>query len=184
MAETLGAVKREFKPDLSNLIAGVILGLGMIFGGIAAAVYLAGRDDPKPLAAGETALKYGVIGLLGLGVPCGGAILLYWMKQLLSHKVIIHEHGFVYDYGNEHEVCFWDDAAEINETLTHEDLKVLKVPGGRIKNVDRSLRVVRKDGKEFVFTVNSLSKHGVGMVRAFLQTAQSDFGIPWHQVEE
>jgi hypothetical protein len=181
-AESLGTLRQEFKPKLSNVVAGSIIGLVLLVGGISLAVFMIRRPDTRQLETGDKIAKYGFIAFAGILGPLGGFGLLYWMKQLASHRVSVHENGFSYAYGGENELCHWSDVTKVSEVFTEEELKVLKVPGAKIKNLDRSFVVHRKDGKTFNFSVNSIDS-----MRRFadlLKQASRKHNIAWEQVHQ
>ena len=77
-AQEIGAIRREFKPALENIIAGMIIGLLMIGGGCAAIFFpVKGVIDSRgslPFWA-EKGWSWGVLGLaslLGIAVIAGG----------------------------------------------------------------------------------------------------------------
>lgn len=178
----LGEIKDTFQPAKENLIAGIIGGIALIIGGLAVGYYLLEREDPRPVEGKDRFFKYAIIATVGGLAPLGGIVLLVWMKRLLSHRVVVGANGFAYVYRGSTETCLWDQIAEIREVLTHESVRILKIPGGALKNIDRSLIVWRKDGKEFRFTVNTIK--GVGRLANHFAEARDKYGIPWQQVEQ
>jgi len=113
--------------------------------------------------------------------PLGGIALLGWMKRLSTHRVTVFDNGFTYFDRGETEACPWEEVDKINEILTHEQLKVLKVPGASIKNLDRSFTVRRNDGREFRFTVNSVDN--IPRLAECLEDARARHGIDWERLE-
>lgn len=181
-SENLGQLKQVFKPKMANIIAGAILGLGLLIGGISLAVFMIRRDEPRQLDTGDKIAKYGFIALVGIGGPLGGLGLLYWMKLLASHRVTVYENGFSYTYGSVEDICTWTEVKKVSEVFTQEQMKVLKVPGASIKNLDRSFIVHRKDGKKFDFNVNSIDS-----VRRFadcLKQASQQHNIAWEKIHQ
>lgn len=181
-ADDLGEVRQTFRPKMANIGAGAVLGLVLLVGGIAVAVFFAQRREPRRLDTGDRIAKYAILGVLGVGAPLGGIALLVWMKRLASHRVTVCENGFSYVYGGATDVCPWTEVAKIQELFTQEQLKVLKVPGASIKNVDRSFMVHRRDGKQFSFTVNSIDD--IPRLAECLEEARERHGIPWEQIEQ
>tara|TARA_A100001391_G_scaffold117755_2_gene79772 strand:- start:148 stop:600 length:453 start_codon:yes stop_codon:yes gene_type:complete len=123
-----------------------------------------------------------VFGLCGVIAPLCGIVLLVYMKRLASHRVDVHDNGFSYYYAGVTDICLWTDLEKINEVLTEEQLKVLKVPGAVIKNTDRSFIIRRKDGKDFDFTVNSIDS--IPRLAKYLEQASAKFGIPWERITQ
>ncbi len=180
--ESLGEIRHTFRPKMANIVAGAILGLALLVGGISLAVYVVRRPDPKPLDTGNRIGKYAIIGMLGIGAPVGGIALLVWMKRLAAHRVTVHEHGFSYVYAGTTEICLWTEVAKIDEVFTEEQLKVLKLPGAAIKNVDHSFVVHRKDGKEFAFTVNSIDS--IPRLTECLEAARDKHNLAWQRIQQ
>jgi hypothetical protein len=178
----LGNVRHTFRPKMADIIAGTILGVVLVAGNIALATYLIRRPDPRPLDTGNRVAKYVLIliGVIGFVAPLGGLALLLGMKRLASHRVTVFDGGFVYDYAGKDQICPWTDVSEIRELFTHEELKVLKLPGAAIKNVNRSFVVCRKDGAQYSFTVNSIDS--IPKLAEFLESARDEYGIPWEQI--
>lgn len=154
--DKLGEVRQVFRPKIANLVAGMILGSAMAIGGVLAAIALLLRDSRRPMQTGDQIAFYVIIVVLGVALPAGGIAILVWVKRTLSHRVTVFDRGFTYLYGGSTEICAWDDVDKIIEVFTAEELKVLKLPGASLKNVDRSYEIVREDGKKFRFTVNSI----------------------------
>lgn len=180
-ADTLGEIRQSFRPKMANIGAGTVLGLALLVGGISLSVFLARRHDPKPLDTDDRIAKYAIIGVLGVGAPLCGIALLSWMKRLASHSVTMHDNGFSYIYGGSTENCPWAEVDKINEVFTAEQLKVLKIPGASIKNIDRGFVVHRKDGKQFRFTVNSIDS--IPRLADCLEEARDKHRIPWERIE-
>ena len=165
---------------MANIIAGAIIGIGLIVGGIAFTLFFTRRPDPRPLSTGDRIAKYALIGLIGAGAAWWSGVV-YGMKRLASHQVIVFDEGFEYDYVGKSDICRWTEIAEIREQFTHEQLKVLKVPGATIKNIDRSFVVRRNDGNEFRFTVNSVDS--IPDLANYLEAARKKYDLPWQQIE-
>lgn len=182
LAGDLGEIRRTFRPKMANVIAGAIIGLTLLIGGISLALVLAQQDETKPLDMGDRIAKYVLLAVLGIGAPTGGIALLLRMKRLASHRVTVHADGFTFAYAGSTDTCPWSELEKIEEVFTEEQLKVLKVPGAVLKNLDRSFVLYRKDGKEFHFTVNSIDS--IPRFAACLEAARDQFGIRWERVEQ
>ncbi len=180
-AESLGKLEETFKPSLANVAAGVILGLGLVIGGIALAVYIALKPAGPNETSGDHFAKYAIMAVGGLLLPLMGGALVFGMRELAAHRVLLHEHGFQYLSGKSVDVCHWQDVTEIREVFTHEELKVAKLPGAKIKQVSRSFVVLRSDGKEFGFDGNSINR--LTHFGEWLKYASGQFEIPWREVE-
>ncbi len=178
----LGDELRTFRPTMSNMVAGAILGVGMIGGGIAGAVYV----YRMPIAAGgnfeDQVGKFLVLAFLGLGMPLLGIFFLRFVKHLAAHRVKMYRNGFAYIDRGKTELCPWTEVAEFQEVFTEEQLKLLELPGARLKRIDRSFGVVRKDGKRFEFGSNNVDN--VADLAAYFEGARDRYGIAWKQVEK
>ncbi len=179
----MGVPRESYRPKHANIVAGFILGLAMIAGGVSAAAYLLLRDDPKPVQAmSDWIAKYVIIGGLGLAVPALGIALVVWMKRLMSHEVTICENGLIYQYAGANDVVPWVEIAKITEVFTQESIKILKVPGASLTNIDRTIVVLRNDGKEFYFSVNSIQN--LGAFASLLKDASDRHNLRWEQTFE
>ncbi len=181
-ASALGAIRRSFRPKKANLVAGTILGVALVVGGVAFVVFEVRRDYPRRLDTGDQIARYAILGLIGGGAPLGGLALLLWMKRLAFHRVSVYEHGFSYFYRGLDETCPWTEIEKIDEVFTEEQMKVLKIPGASIKNTDRSFVVHRRDGKQFRFTVNSIDS--IPRFAECMEDARVKCGIPWEQIQQ
>jgi len=164
---------------MANLIAGTILGLGLIIGSISLDVFLARWDDQRPHGPEDKIAKYVLLTMIGVIPPAIGIALLYWMKRLGSHRVTVHENGFSYVYAGSTEICLWTELEKIQEMFIDEELTVLKIPGGTIKKTDRFFVLRRHDGKEFRFTINSIDS--IPRLAKCLEDARDRFEIPWER---
>ena len=181
MAHELGETKQVFRPRMDNLIAGIILGLGLIIGGVFLANYFAEKHFANPRETVDYIGRYAIYAILGLGGPIGGVTLIYRMILLVSHQVTIWDNGFSYKYGNKNETCLWSQLQKIYEIFTEEELKILKVPGAKLKNLDRRFCLVRSDGKTFEVNVNSIND--ISKFGEYLEEARDKNGIPWEQIQ-
>lgn len=181
-ATALGSVRDTFQAGRANIVAGVILGIALIVGGILAALYLMDKEPPPQQSKGDRIGKYVLMLGLGVGAPIGGLVMLIWMKRLFGHRVLVGDNGIAYIYRGRTEIILWEQIAGVREVYTHESMKILKIPGASIRNIDRSLVIHRKDGKEFHFTVNSIK--GVGRFADHLQAASQKHSLPWQTIEE
>ena len=103
------------------------------------------------------------------------------MKGLATHRVTVFESGFTYFTRGEELECRWADVLKVVEILTDEQLKVLKVPGAAIRNLDRRFAVHRNDGEVFSFSVNSVDK--MRLFSSLLESAAKTYNLTWERVE-
>lgn len=181
-ADNSPETEATFRPKMSNIIAGAIIGLGLLLGGISVAAVIVQRPDRPNLETADRVGKYVLIGMLGLGGPIAGITLLVWMKRLASHRVTVHSDGFTFIESGSTETCRWDELRKIEEIFTKEEMRVLKVPGASIKNIDRSFVLYRDDGHEFRFTVNTIDS--IPKFARILEQARDRFQIKWERVEQ
>jgi predicted Zn-ribbon and HTH transcriptional regulator len=179
--DSLGEVRHTFKPKMANIFAGVIIGLLLIVGGLSLAIFLTVREDPKPLDDKNRIAKYAFIAALGIVAPIGGVALLVRMKSFLTHRVTLHDEGFRYALGRRDDAYLWSDVRKISEIFTHEQLKVLKVPGASLRNIDQRLQISVRNGKDCGFTVNSIDD--VPRFAQCLKAISEKRSIPWERIE-
>jgi len=180
MTSELGELKQTFRPKMANIIAGSILGIGLIVGGVLLANYFDNQHNSNPRETVDYILKYASFAILGVGGPIAGIAMLFRMKYLLSHQIAVHDLGFAYTGFGKTEICKWTELEKVFEIFTAEQLKVLKIPGAALKNIDRSFSLLRDDGETFdvdVNSINSISKFG-----ELLEEARSAHGIPWEKI--
>src|SRR5260370_24217980 len=88
--EELGEIRREFKPGLENLIAGIIIGVLLMAGGCAAITFSingvieAGGTLPFWTEKGQKGWCWGAVGIfvvLGIGLMIGGLFLILWVRS-------------------------------------------------------------------------------------------------------
>ena len=182
-ARALGKVRHSFRPKMTNIAAGAIIGIGLVVLGIIILFGIGRKPNRKPIVdTSDRIAEYAIIGMMGVLPPLGGIALLVWMKRLASHRVDICENGFSYTYRGDTRSCPWTEVKVINEIFTQERLQVLKVPGAAIKTVDRSFLVTRNDGEHFSFSVNS--NNSILQLAQFLTEARDKYSIPWQRVEQ
>lgn len=173
----IGDVQATYRPDWRNPAAGVAIAILLIVGGVAAATWGATRVDPQPLSGTDRVAKYFLVAVLGIGAPIGGLALLRWAIGTLRHRVVIGEKGLAYVLGGYAHVCTWDRVLAIEERTFHESLPILKIPGAALKRTARILILHRSDGKDFTFTVNTISY--LNGLAVHLASISREHGIRW-----
>lgn len=92
-SEILGNIQSEFRPDSTNLIAGMVLGAMLVLGGVALALFVLSRDEPKALDAGNQAAKYAFVAVGSVLLPLVGIAVLIWCVRRFSHRILIGNKG-------------------------------------------------------------------------------------------
>jgi hypothetical protein len=191
--EPLGEIRREFKPGLDNLIAGIILGL-LLIGAGCAAVYFSTKgvlesEGPLPFwtAEGQTGWSWGAVGLLsllGIGLMIGGFFLIRWIRSLFSLRVRIGQNGFAVTDKNTTLIVVWEDILSIQETHLYERPPVLKGVAKYMlpKMMSKSFIVNIKDREPFAFDGNTIKGHS--KLAQMIKEETDRRNIPWQTVEE
>src|SRR5438552_15113064 len=101
-AAPLGTRIELFKPLLGNIVAGGIISVLLLGGGLAVTgailreVYLAGGDLPVDAQKGMSWLAVGMGSLLGVGLVVGGVCLVFYVRWLRSHERELCANGLRY----------------------------------------------------------------------------------------
>src|SRR5260370_35581325 len=96
----LGDHVEEFKPMMGNIIAGFILSILLVLGGLAAvgfplhAAYEADWNLPFNVKKGWSWLAVGVFSILGIGLVVGGVLLSASSRRRFSRYVVICKNSF------------------------------------------------------------------------------------------
>lgn len=191
--EQLGTVRQEFKPGLSNLIAGIILGALMIVGG-GFAVYLpvngviqASANLPFWTANGQKGWSWGaaaIFAVIGLFLVVGGFLLIRWIRSLFSLRVHVGQNGFAVFQKNVTRVIGWSDIVSIQETHIFERPPLLKGPAKMIlpKMMSKSFSVTTTEGEPIVFDGNTIKGHTD--LAQMIKEETDPREIPWQIVEQ
>jgi hypothetical protein len=189
-AHELGEIKREFKPGLENLVAGVIIGVLLIAGGSAAiffsakAVLDSGGNLPVWAKNDSSWGSSGIFGVLGIGLIVGGMILILWMRSLCSLRVRVGQHGFSVTERNATRVYGWADIRSVEETHLYERPPILKgvAKYALPKMMSKSYLVALNGSQAFGFDGNTIKGH---TKLAQLIKAETDrLNVPWEVVEQ
>ena len=162
----LGKSRDLFRPGLANVVAGIILSLLLIGGGLTIAgfvtreVYRAGGNLPVSVEHGMSWIAAGMGWLLGLGLSIGGVFLGRYAWRLKSHRVEVCEYGFRYWMGGAADEVLWSEVAAIRETIRHERPPILKGPAKFLlpKFTSSRYEALTRAGKQYQFDRNSIGE--------------------------
>ena len=152
----IGKVQATYRPDMANALAGIVIALLLIVGGIGVAVFVARHKGQRPPATDDRVFQYIIVGLFGVVAPAGGLALLIWVSRLFRHRVIVGENGLAYITRGEAHLCTWDRILAFEALVIDESLPILRVPGASLKGTSERLIIHRNDGKAFTFTTNTV----------------------------
>lgn len=161
----IGNIQRIFKPAITNLVAGIIIGLLMIGGGFGLA-YLATRTvinsrGPLPFFAEKESCWFGValFGLVAIGIMIGGVFMIRWMWSLASLRIHVGDAGFAVSSRKGVQSFLWDQIVSVKETHLYERPQLLKGPAKLMlpKMKSNSYTVQRDDNESFAFEASILS---------------------------
>lgn len=187
--ESLGKRVYEQKASTANLIAGIILGILMVAGGVTLATVaireIVSVRGNLPLYA-EHGMSWVAAGLMVLpvgGLAIGGAWLILWATSMLSFRLVVCTDGFYFQQKGETNVFAWQEIASVEETIAHERLPIVKGVARHLMptKTSRAYLVRRCDAKEFFFDSNVLSRPS--LLAGPLATAAEARGIPWRTRE-
>ncbi|HEY7422788.1 MAG TPA: DUF3592 domain-containing protein [Gemmataceae bacterium] len=186
----LGERIAVFKPMMSNIIAGFIIGALLIVGGAAAigfslrAAYLAHWDLPFDVKKGPSWLTVGFLSLIGVVLVVCGVALAAFSRGLLSHGVDICANGFRYCWRRSTENVLWSGISRIKETILYERPPLLKGPAKLLlpKVSSTSYMIVTKSGTEYGFDGNTIA--AIKRFGRVLREQAERLSLPWETVEE
>ena len=187
---SLGPRLESFRPAMSNVVAGAILGLLLVGGGLAILgfigreVYLAGGNLPFYAKKGMCWLAVGLGSLCAVALIFGGGFLAWLVRWRLAHDVEMYENGFRYRASKNSEEITWDAVASIRETILYERPPVLKGPAKLLlpKVASKSYTVITISGKEYRFDGNSIKQ--IQRFGEMLREQAQIAGLTWETVEE
>lgn len=189
----IGEIKPVFKPGLDNLIAGIIIGILMIVGGIALfwfvtnGVIESNGNLPMMTAKGQKGWCWAAVammGALGVGLFFGGIFLIRWVRSLFSFRVSVSGNGLlVSEKQNEHFIN-WDDIVSVQETHLYERPPLLKgvAKYALPKMMSKSFVINLKLGDPFVFDGNTIKGHV--KLAEMVKVETEARGLHWEIVEE
>jgi hypothetical protein len=193
ITEQLGEIKREFRPGLENLIAGIIIGLLMIGGGCTLMYFAtngvieSGGALPFWTGKGEKGWSWGAVGIaaaMGIGLAIGGFFLIRWVRSLFSFRVRIGQNGFAVIDKQTVRVFGWEDIISVQETHLHERPPLLKgvAKYALPEMTSKSFFVKIKEGEPFAFDGNTIKGHS--KLAKMIKEETERRNIPWEIVEE
>jgi len=180
-AESLGKVTYETKPNVSNVVAGFVLGTGLVVGGLLLAAYMLrqmffGGIPPQGAANWLGAI---VVALLGLALAVGGVLLILFARSLVGFRLCVCGDGFWFTRANQTFVFAWEEIVLVKESTIEEKLPLAKGAARHLMptKTARTYTVVRCDGEEFYFDENVLQH--TSLLAGPLSTAAKSRGIKW-----
>jgi hypothetical protein len=189
--EQLGPIRREFKPGIENVVAGIILGVLMVGGG-GGLVYLAangviegGGNLPFWTQKGQKGWSWGAAGLLavvGIGLFVSGVLVILGARSMLSFRVRIGENGFALVEKKAVRVIAWEDVVSVREIHLYERPPLLKgvAKYALPKTMSKSFVVTIDGGDPFEFDGNM---RGHTKLAKMIKEDTDRRGIPW-EIEE
>lgn len=190
-ADSLGAVKQEFRPAISNVIAGYILALIAAAGGCFVAKWLYGEIAQAnffhmPLWA-EHGMSWGVAAVVSLAILflfALSGLLIAFMWSLRGYRVTVHEHGLMVGRNSDRQPYPWDATAEIVEHVVYERMPIVKgVAKLLVPKVTSRYYVLQcSDGQKLAFNGNTVKD--LPRLAIALKNAAMRHNIPWRIVEE
>jgi hypothetical protein len=188
--ESLGKPIYQQKPAMANQIAGLILSALLVGGGVAI-TWLPIRELKRtgfrlPIFH-ERNMSWAAAALLfaiSIALVIGGILLFRRIWSLFSFCLYVCPEGFYFSQRGERVVFAWDEIQLVEETVLHERLPLAKGVAKHLMptKTSRSYRVVRCDGREFAFDVNTIPR--VSLLSGPLTTAAKRCGFEWRTQEE
>jgi hypothetical protein len=181
-AASLGKVTYETKPKVSNVVAGFILGVGLVGGGLLLTGFLirqmffAGGNPPR--GAGDWVAAV-VFALLGLAIAAAGVLLILFSRSLVGFRLRVCSEGFWFTRAKKDSVFAWDEIVLVKESVIEERLPLAKGAARHLMptRATRTYTVVRCDGEEFYFDENVLPR--TSLLAGPLSAAAKSRGIKW-----
>ncbi len=188
--EQIGEVRKEFRPGLDNLIAGIVIGLLLMGAGgagvivVSRAVIEKGGDLPVWADTGWSWGAIALLGVVGLGAMAGGFFLIRWIRSLFSFRVRIGQDGFAVIDRASVRVIGWDEVAAVQETHLYERPPILKgvAKYALPKTMSKSYVLKVTSGKPFAFDGNNVKGHN--KLAAMIREETDRRNVPWEVVEE
>ena len=189
-APEIGEIRREFKPGLENLFAGIIIGLLLIGAGCAGlffsakAVIESRGSLPFFVEKGPCWAAIGLISALGIAAIVGGVFLIRWIRSLSSLRVAVGVDGLSVTRRDETDVIAWADIVSVRETRLYERPPLLKgvAQYALPKVMSKNYRLEMNGQEPFHFDGNAIKGHVILAEMIKKETDRRD--IPWEIVEE
>jgi hypothetical protein len=177
--ESLGKVTYETKPNMSNIVAGFILGIGFFVGGLALAGYVTRQaffpgGNPSQDRAGAV-----MFALIGVALSVGGVMLIRFARSLIGFRLRICAEGFWFTKSNRQLAFAWDEIVRVVETVVEEKLPLVKGPARHLMptKTTRTYSVVRCDGETFYCNENIIPR--TSLLAGPLSAAAKARSIDW-----
>ncbi|NQZ69787.1 MAG: hypothetical protein HRT89_17145 [Lentisphaeria bacterium] len=173
--EKLGEFQKTYKSCIANQFAGYVFSMvGLLLGG-----YMI-RNAFSFLKEGEVGsmIALGLMSLVPIGFAINGIVVL---RKRGKGRVKFHENGFISQSAEASSIFLWEHIVSIKEEVSYESYPFLSGPAKRIKQKHSDYIVIRRDGLQFIFSENTLSKYNVFANE--LQLKILPYNVPWHVVE-
>jgi hypothetical protein len=185
---SLGTPLETFRAGLENLVAGIIMGVFLIVGGIVGLFFLCREvvqhRGPIPLWV-DKQFSWGSVaffGAMALGVIIGGVVLIVWVRRLFSLRVCLCPGGIYTVQRGVCQVFPWEQIMLIHEKVVQEHfplagLAKYAAPMGK----SRSYVLYRTGGVQLALDGNSVRK--IGRLGKLLREEAGKRNITWQVVE-
>jgi hypothetical protein len=189
-AEEIGQIRREFKPGMERIVAGIVVGLLLIGGGcaliflVASGVAESGGNLPVfKEGRGWSWAAAGLMSVIGLGLITGGFILIWWVLSLLTFRVHVGENGIAVLRKKAVQVIGWDDIASVEETHLYQSPPIIKSAARHLlpKAKSKHFVVKMRQGNPLRFDADSI--RGPSQLAKMIREATEPRNIPWEIVE-
>jgi hypothetical protein len=189
-AQDIGEIRREFKPGLENLFAGIVIGLLLIGAGCtglffsAKAVIESRGNLPFYVEKGPCWALVALFSALETAAIVGGVSLIRWIRSLSSLRVAVGVHGLSVTRRDETVAIAWADIVSVRETRLYERPPLLKgvAKYALPKVMSKNYRLEMNGHEPFHFDGNAIKGHVILAEMIKEDTDRRD--IPWEIVEE
>ncbi len=188
--DQIGELRREFKPGIETIIAGVVMGLLLVGAGCTLILMCAGgvaeTGGNMPFHKEGPGWAWDGVGLgsaIGLGLIAGGILLIWWVLSLRSFRVHVGEKGVAVFRKKAVQVFGWDDIASVQETHLYQGLPIVKGVARHAmpKTMSKSFIVKMKQGDPFTFNGDTIRVHS--RLAKMIREETEPRSIPWEIVE-
>ena len=187
--ERLGKCERTFKPTTGNIVAGFIISVLLVLGGLAIMGFplrdanRAGWNLPFYADKNLSWVTLVLACVMGALIAAGGIALALFARFLLSHRLDVCANGLRYFTRGAAVEILWSDVSLVRETVTYERLPLLKGPAKRLlpKVASNSYTVIVNGSKEYRFTGNTVE--GIKLLGLILKRYAGQHSVPWESVE-
>jgi len=188
--ESLGPPISQHRPSAANKIAGIVLSLLMIGGGLALGGFAirgiveSGGNLPLQVQQGHSWFSVGLMLLLALVLIGLGVFFLVMVRKLFSLTIVLCPEGFYCQQHGATKAFAWDEISLVEEHVLHEQLPIVKGAAKALMPTvaSRSYTVRRCDGQTFDFDGNTLPR--VEALAVPLSAAMRKRNVPWQVTEQ